>query len=89
MKLNNIITRFEVRVSHDHRQLILTTNYFDLLSKYNAVLKLVTLLRVDEILSYVFIWMNILNPNGDSRSLPHGLQLMRHAFCATRVKNVR
>ena len=74
MKIDHIITGFEVRASHDQRQLIFTTDFSNLLSKDNTVLKLVTLLRVDELLPDVFIWTNILTLNRENISLTHELQ---------------
>ena len=69
MKIDHIITGFEVRASHDQRQLIFTTDFSNLLSKDNTVLKLVTLLRVDELLPDVFIWTNILTLNRENISI--------------------
>ena len=73
MNLDHIITGFEVRVSHNHRQLIFRTFFLPLVGK-NAFLKLVTLLRVDELCPDVFRWMNILTLNGDSLYFTCGLQ---------------
>ena len=74
VKLDHIITGFEVRVSHNHRQLIFTTDFLKLLSKDNAFLKLVTLLRVDELIPDLFRFMNILTLNRYSLSIPHVIQ---------------
>ena len=87
VKIDHIITGFEVRASHDQRQLIFTTDFSNLLSKDNTVLKLVTLLRVDELLPDVFIWTNILTLNRENISLTHELQWTRHVYCAMHVKN--
>ena len=51
--------------------LVFTTGFFYPFSKENAVLKLVALLRVDDLCPDVFIWMNILTLNKYSNSLPH------------------